>query len=116
MKRQRSPQLKEVWIKNGDEKIVLDTSKTVEEHILRRNKYHLQKANETPFACGEMSKYLGKYGDSDFVERVLMEEHTYETNECNKAMSDYLTNLQYPTNIVNDSVNTEITIEDYKKF
>ena len=27
MKRQRSPQLKEVWIKNGDEKIVLDTSK-----------------------------------------------------------------------------------------
>ena len=45
-----------------------------------------------------------------------MGEHTYETNECNKAMSDYLTNLQYPTNIVNDSVNTEITIEDYKKF
>ena len=116
LKQRRSPQLTEIWIKNGDDKIVLDTSETVEEHILNRNKYHLQKANETPFACGNMSQYLGTYGDNHFVEKVLMGQETYETNESNKPMKDYLKTLQYAENVTHDSVNTNITIEEYKKF
>ena len=116
MRRQKSQQMIEVWLKAGDEKIVFDTSDEVEVHILQLNKAHLQQAYDIPFAGGAMAEYLDKHGDSDFVNRVIEGEFLHEAQDADPVMQAYLESLQYPTVNSETSVDTDITIQDYKNF
>ena len=116
MSRQKSQQMIEVWLQSGEEKIVFDTSDEVEAHILQRNKAHLQQAYDTPFAGGAMGEYLDKHGDSDFANRVLEGEFLHEVQDGDPVMRAYLETLQFPRANSENSVETNITIQEYKKF
>ena len=116
MSRQKSQQMIEVWLQAGDEKIVFDTSDEVEAHILQRNKSHLQQAYDTPFAGGAMAEYLDKHGDSDFANRVLEGEFLHEVQDGDPVMKAYLETLQYPRANSENSVDTNITLQQYKEF
>jgi len=116
IRRQKSQQMIEVWLQSGDEKIVFDTSDEVEANIRQRNKTHLQQAYDTPFAGGVMAEYLDKHGDSDFANRVLEGEFLHEVQDGDPVMRAYLETLQFPRANSENSVDTNITIKEYKEF
>ena len=118
MKTKRSPQLREVWIQdeNGEKSKVYDDSESVETHLLQRNFEHLQQAKETPFAAGSKAQYLGENGHSDFTERVLNNEYLPELDDVDPVVKKYIEGLAYSRMDIPDSVDTNLTIEQYKKF
>ena len=84
--------MSEVWIQgNSDEdKVVYDESESVEAHLLQRNCEHLQQANNTPFANGNKSIYLGNHGISDFTDRVLNKQPFPELNDVDPVIRTYI--------------------------
>ena len=81
MKTGRSPQMKSAWIQEENQnKKIIDDSDQVETHLLKRNLEQIHQANGTPFVEGEISKYLGDHGESDFVERALDGDFLHELN------------------------------------
>ena len=118
MKTKRSPQLREVWIQdeNGEKSKVYDDSESVETHLLQRNFEHLQQAKETPFAAGSKAQYLGENGHSDFTERVLNNGYLPELDDVDPVVKRYIEGLAYSRIDIPDSVDTNLTLEEYRKF
>ena len=113
----RSPQMTEVWINEGTHsKIVLDDSESVEQHLLARNKEKLFDANNTPFAGGGLSSYLGEHGNSDFATRALLGSPLPEIEDVDPVIKDYILGLQYDKATIPDSVDVSMTVDQYKAF
>ena len=118
MNRARSPKMSTVWLKGVEEedKFVIEGNEEVERHLLQRNKTHLQQANETPFAEGDKSVYLGDHGDSDFINRVLEGDYLPEMNDSDETVLEYIKGLRYTSLDIPNSINTDLTLEEYQKF
>ena len=63
-----------------------------------------------------MVEYLDKNGDSNFANRVMEGEFLHEAQDADPVMQAYLESLQYPMVNSENSVDTKITIQDYKNF
>ena len=114
----RSPQMTEVWIQptHGSEKIILDNSSVVEPHLLARNREKLRDAHGTPFAGGTLSQYLDDSGNSDFAYRVLQGNYLPELNDVHPTIKSYVESLAFDNLAGPDSVNVELTPEQYRNF
>ena len=97
-------------------KKIIDDSELVEAHLLQRNLAQLQQANAIPFAAGDLSQYLGDHGEYDFVERALDGDYLHELNNQDPTLQAYLKGLQYSSLDIPDSVQTNLTLEEYKRF
>ena len=117
MKGSRSPQLSEIWIQDetGGE-IVLSESREVEEHLLSRNWKHLRQAARTPFAEGEFGELINWDGTGEFANRMVEGKPLDEIHHKNETMQKYIEGMAASKNGIIDSVNVDITLDEYRQF
>jgi len=117
MKGARSPQMSEVWIKtDGGDKLIIEKSHEVEDHLLERNCTQLRQAANTPFADGEFSGNIGWDGTGDMANRMVEGLPIPEMQHKHEVIQKYIEGMAMSDPSIKDTVDCDITIEEYKKF
>lgn len=117
MKGARSPQLSEVWTQDDNgEKVILNESAEVEEHLLSRNWKHLRQASNTPFADGEFGALIQWDGTGEFANKIVDGTPLHEVQHKNEVTQRYIQGMAVSDRSIIDTVNTEISLEEYRDF
>ena len=113
----RQPQLSEIWVRGGnDEKITLSESVEVEEHLLQRNKQHLQQAAMTPFATGELADAIHSDGSGEAANRIISGYEIEELHNKETIVKKYVQELAAADPHILNTVKVEIQHEEFKRF
>ena len=114
---QTSPALSEVWYNNEEgEKIVISESEEVENHLLERNWTQLRQAANTPFADGEWGDSIRWDGTGDMATRMVEGKPLPEIQHENDTVQRYIEGMSVSNQNILNSVNTNITLKQYKDF
>ena len=117
MKGMRSPQLSEIWVKDdAQEKRIISGSREVEEHLLQRNWSQLRQAADTPFAEGEFADDIRWDGTGDLADRIVEGMALPEIQHKHEVVQKYIEGMARSDPTIKNTVDVDITIEDYKRF
>ena len=112
-----SPQLTEVWVDDGEGgKTIISNSNEIEEHLLHRNWQQLRQAASTPFADGEWGEDIKWDGTGDMADRIVDGKPLPEIAHKSDVIQKYIEGMAVSDPSIIASVDTEITLEQYKAF
>ena len=117
MKGVMSPPLSEVWTRDEDnQKVIISSNTEVEEHLLHRNWSQLRQAANTPFADGELGEHIGWDGTGDMANRIVEGKPLPEIEHKHSVIKTYIEGMAMADPSIKDTVNTNISFEQYKQF
>ena len=119
MSERHKGQLGKLWVpnQNGNEmdKTEIDEGDTLHEVILSRNETHLRQARNTPFAETNLGKKMKWDGTGKIVDTILDGDWTNDEG-YHEWIELYIKGLATDNLETLNSIDTEITEEEYKKF
>ena len=103
------------WKSTSVPPLEITDSTVIHGKLLERNAKHLQQAQNTPFAKGDLWEAIGWSAEGSVIEEIL---HTgrIEEAELEEVSEIYVRGLQVKDMSILESVKKEISIEEYKSF